>query len=123
MNAMSPESVKVKIMDREYVFACAPEEKESLLRCVALVDEKMNSIKNMGKLTQIDRIAVMAALMIASDAMATPGQVLKSDGFARSERLPVDPDGSDVEHLQKKLDQYLSKLKPQMNIEGKGLFG
>jgi len=123
MNAMSPESVKVKILDREYVFACAPEEKESLLRCVALVDEKMNSIKNMGKLTQIDRIAVMAALMIASDAMATPGQVLKSDGFARSERTPVDPDGSDVEHLQKKLDQYLSKLKPQLNIEGKGLFG
>lgn len=123
MNAMSPESVKVKIMDREYVFACAPEEKESLLRCVALVDEKMNSIKNMGKLTQIDRIAVMAALMIASDAMATPGRTLKSDGLARSERTPVDPDGSDVEQLQKKLDQYLSKLKPQLNIEGKGLFG
>ncbi len=123
MNALSPESVKVKIMDRDYVFACAPDEKESLMRCVALVDEKMNTIKNMGKLTQIDRIAVMAALMIASDAMATPAQALKSDGLARSERLPVDSDGSDVEYLQKKLDQYLSKLKLQLNIEGKSLFG
>jgi cell division protein ZapA len=69
MNALSPESVKVKIMDRDYVFACAPDEKESLMRCVALVDEKMNTIKNMGKLTQIDRIAVMAALTLARDCL------------------------------------------------------
>jgi cell division protein ZapA len=123
MNALSPESVKVKIMDRDYVFACAPDEKESLMRCVALVDEKMNTIKNMGKLTQIDRIAVMAALMIASDFMAHSSRPEKPDGLRRSDRLPSEYHEPELDRLQQKLDQYLSKLKPQLNIEGKGLFG
>jgi cell division protein ZapA len=121
MNTMSPESVRVKIMDRDYVFACAPEEKESLLRCVNLVDEKMNNIKSMGKLTQVDRIAVMAALMIASELMASPGRPGKSDGMP-GDGLGGEYVDTDLESLQQKLDQYLAKLKPQLRIEGKGLF-
>ncbi len=122
MDAMTPESVKVKIMDRDYVFACAPDEKESLLQCVALVDEKMSAIKNMGKLAQIDRIAVMAALMIANDLMAARGKASAPDDPKQTEPSLSELDQSSVDDLQEKLDLYLSKLKPQLNIEGKGLF-
>ena len=123
MDAMTPESVKVKIMERDYVFACAPEEKESLLQCVALVDEKMSAIKNMGKLAQIDRIAVMAALMIANDLMAARAQSSRPEGLVGHTPPSLSElEQSGVDHLQEKLEVYLSKLKPQLNIEGKGLF-
>jgi cell division protein ZapA len=123
MNAISPESVKVKIMERDYIFACAPDEKETLLRCVALVDEKMNAIKNMGKLTQIDRIAVMAALMMANELITKSATAPAPEGLTENNHPPGDYDASGLEQLQDKLDLYLTKLKPQLRIEEKGLFG
>lgn len=104
----SSESVKVKIMDRDYVFACAPDEKESLMECVALVDAKMNAVKQMGRLVQVDRIAVMVALMLASDFMALQrGQGQPTDGA--------------VEALQRKTDIFLNKLKNSLTHEKKSV--
>jgi cell division protein ZapA len=123
MNAVSPESVKVKIMERDYIFVCAPDEKETLLSCVALVDEKMNAIKNMGKLTQIDRIAVMAALMIANDLITKSPTATEPEDSTETNHPLGDYNAPGLEQLQDKLDLYLTKLKPQLRIEEKGLFG
>ncbi len=111
----APESVKVKIMDRDYVFACAPEEKASLLECVALVDAKMNSIKEMGKLAQIDRIAVMAALMMASDLLALRDGATTTPTVGSTTHVGLD-------QLQNKIEHFLNQLKPKLGIEEKGLF-
>ena len=61
------EHLSVTILEREYRLACTPEEKESLLRCAAYVDEKMQAIRSAGKVMGADRIAVMAALQIAHE--------------------------------------------------------
>ena len=69
---MSAESnyLDVKIMGREYRVACSPEEKESLLAAVELVDGKMREIAQRTKSTIAERVAVMAALNIAHEHLA-----------------------------------------------------
>lgn len=61
------EHLTVTILEREYRLACTPEEKDSLLKCAAYVDGKMQTIRATGKLMGADRIAVMAALQIAHE--------------------------------------------------------
>ena len=61
------EHLTVKILERDYRLACTPEEKDSLLRCAAFVESRMQSIRAGGKVMGADRIAVMAALQIAQE--------------------------------------------------------
>jgi cell division protein ZapA len=65
------EHLTVSILEREYRLACTPEEKDSLLKCAAYVDEKMQAIRSAGKVMGADRIAVMAALQIAHELFAS----------------------------------------------------
>jgi cell division protein ZapA len=63
--------VDVKILDRDYRLAVSEEAKENLLRAVEIVDEKMRSIREAGKISGLDRIAVMAALQLAHELLAS----------------------------------------------------
>jgi cell division protein ZapA len=62
----------VKIMGREYRVACTPEERDGLLAAVELVDNKMREIAQRTKSTIAERVAVMAALNIAHEHLASP---------------------------------------------------
>jgi len=64
-------NVDVKILDRDYRLAVSEEGKENLLRAVEIVDEKMRSIREAGKISGLDRIAVMAALQLAHELLAS----------------------------------------------------
>ena len=57
----------VTILGREYRVACAAGEREALLQAVAYLDSRMREIRDTGKVSGIDRIAVMAALNIANE--------------------------------------------------------
>ena len=61
------EQISLTILDREYRLACTPDDKPVLLQCARLVDEKMRSIRDTGKVLGNDRVAVMAALQIAQE--------------------------------------------------------
>lgn len=128
---MKPENVHVKIMGRDYAFVCAPDEKESLLKCVELVDGKMTSIRAQGKLTAADRIAVMAALTIASEYVSsrhettdTPSahnvEAVTSADLAGLEKLDV---GARMESTNNAIKLFLSKVRPQLGLSGEQLFG
>jgi len=69
MAESKPEQLTVKILGREYRLSCAPSEKDALLAAVAYVDEKMAAIRDHGKITGNDRIAVFAALNIANELL------------------------------------------------------
>jgi len=62
----------VKIMGREYRVACTPEERDGLMAAVELVDNKMREIAQRTKSTIAERVAVMAALNIAHEHLASP---------------------------------------------------
>ena len=65
------EQIDVRILDREYRLAVFADEKDRLLDAVHVVDEKMRSIRDAGRVAGLDRIAVMAALQLAHDLLAS----------------------------------------------------
>ncbi len=61
------EQINVRILDRDYRLSCEPAERERLMAAVAHVDATMKSIRDQGKIAGGERIAVFAALNIASE--------------------------------------------------------
>ncbi len=61
------EPISVSILDRDYQFACEPDEAGALKEAAAYLDERMRSIKGVGRLMTLERIAVMTALNLSSE--------------------------------------------------------
>ncbi len=67
-------SVVVTILDKEYRFACDPQERDSLIASAHFLDGKMREIRKGGKLLGTDGLAVMAALNIAHELLGYRSQ-------------------------------------------------
>ena len=65
----SSEGCKVSIMDKEYLVACPEDERDALQASAKYLSDKMSAIRASGKVVGIDRIAVMAGLNIAHEAI------------------------------------------------------
>jgi len=65
------QTLDVSIMGRSYKVTCQDEEREALMRAVAYLDGKMVEIRDSGRVGNIERIAVMAALNIAHEFLTT----------------------------------------------------
>jgi len=59
--------MQVSIMGREFRVACEPDEQKALLEAVDYLNRKMQEIKDQGKVTGVDRLAIMAALNISHE--------------------------------------------------------
>lgn len=82
----SIQSVSVHILGKEYKIACATEEQNDLIRSAQELDRQMRMIRDTGKVSGADRIAVLAALNIAHDINSVPSKMPISD-LNLSERL------------------------------------
>jgi len=69
--AEAGKTIEVSILGRSYKIACKEGERDALMEAVAYLDGKMGEIKNTGKVSGVDRIAVMAALNIAHEFLST----------------------------------------------------
>jgi cell division protein ZapA len=69
--ASDPKSLDVTIMGRAFKVACAPEDRAGLLEAVDYLDRKMQEIKDAGKVANLERIAIMAALNITHEFLNT----------------------------------------------------
>jgi cell division protein ZapA len=63
--------ISIQIMGKEYQIACPAHKAPQLLAAAALVNNKMQAIKNAGKIIGNEKIAIMVALNIADDFLAT----------------------------------------------------
>ena len=61
--------IEVRILDREYLVACQPQEREGLVAAANLVDSRMREIRGGNKMAGVDRIAVLTALNLAHELM------------------------------------------------------
>ncbi len=59
--------VSIKILGKDYKVVCSEEEQETLMQSAQELDEQMRKIRDSGKVTGADRIAVMAALNLTHD--------------------------------------------------------
>lgn len=61
--------LSVRILEKEYIVACSPDERTDLLDSAEILNKSMREIRDGGKISGIDRIAVMAALNLAHEVL------------------------------------------------------
>ena len=66
---MADSTLDITILGRTYKVACEEGERDALLRTAAYLDAKMGEIRNAGKVSGTERIAVMAALNITNELL------------------------------------------------------
>jgi cell division protein ZapA len=95
--ASDPKSLDVTIMGRAFKVACPPEERAGLLEAVDYLDRKMQEIKESGKVVNLERIAIMAALNITHEFLNTRVGGFDVGDFKRR-----------ISHLNEQIDQSLA---------------
>jgi len=79
-------TLDVAILGREFKVACKESERAELVEAVAYLDRRMREIRDAGKVSGTDRIAVMAALNIAHELMQSK-QRADIDGGTLAQQL------------------------------------
>jgi cell division protein ZapA len=65
----SNEPAIVRILEREYRVMCAPEQRRELMESALFLDHQMREIRDTGRISSIDKIAVMSALNLAEEVL------------------------------------------------------
>jgi cell division protein ZapA len=109
MSAARTITLDISILGREFKVACKEGERDELSDAVALLDQRMREIRDAGKVSGTDRIAIMAALNFAhellrerrgaSAAESPPSSVAEIDGDEARRR---------IQSMQTAIDQALA---------------
>ncbi len=70
---MNQQKVTVRILDRDYHFACTEEERPSLIQAAEHLDATMRDIKAGNSTLVPEQVAIMAALNISHDLIQCQG--------------------------------------------------
>ena len=98
-------AIKIHILDKEYLVACPEEEKDALLASARLLSDKMREIRASGKVVGMDRIAVMAGLNSAHEAIESGASVEVSGNVAgRLDKLNAQIEETLARHRQVELN-------------------
>ncbi len=92
-----PEPITVRILDREYRVMCTPEMRRDLMESALFLDQQMREIRDGGRVSSMDKIAVMAALNLAEEVIK-----LRKSIDDRRERID-----DRIRNLAVRLDQAL----------------
>ena len=65
----STEPVALRLIDREFLIACAPEERDGLLEAASYLDRKMRELRANAKAPSFERLAVLTAISVAHEFM------------------------------------------------------
>ena len=95
-----PNTVTVKILDKDYQVACPAEQEAELIVSAKYLDKQMRSIRSTGKVVGLERIAVMAALNISYE-------LLQASDHADASQ----PSGDSLKRLNRRLDDALHDLR------------
>jgi cell division protein ZapA len=78
---MSPASgpVSIQILDKEYLIACPPEEREDLVAAAVYLNARLREIREGGKVIGADRQVMMAALNMANELSKSRGRDQRSN--------------------------------------------
>ena len=99
--SVDQKGLQINVMGREFRVACPEDEQKGLLEAVDYLNKKMNEIRDNGKIIGLERIAIMAALNIAHELLAT-----KVGGF-------------DIAQLKRRMESMETMLDQAMNDQSK----
>jgi cell division protein ZapA len=93
------EPVSVHILDKEYLIACPPEERQDLQRAAQLLEVRLKAIREGGKVIGTDRLLMMAALNMANDLAKLQAREEKMSGEF----------GSRVKQMRERVERALAQ--------------
>ena len=64
-----PVAITINILDKEFRIACPLEERDALLTSARYLNDRMQEVRESGKVIGIDRISVMASLNIVHELL------------------------------------------------------
>lgn len=99
MSAGGSEPVSVHILDKEYLIACPPEERQDLQRAAQLLESRLKAIRDGSKVIGTDRLLMMAALNLANDLAKLQAREEKSSGEF----------GSRVKQMRERVERALTQ--------------
>ncbi|ALS58510.1 MULTISPECIES: cell division protein ZapA [Pandoraea] len=82
---MTIKQLEVHILEQSYRLACPPEHEADLLSAVSRVDAEMSKVRAQSSVRGTDRIAVMAALSLASELLALEKSIAAGQSFPAEE--------------------------------------
>ena len=103
-------TLDVALLGRNYKVACKEHERADLLAAVGFLDKRMREIRDGGKISGADRIAVMAALNLANELLRERRAPAAATTAARSSSAGVDgPDARRrIMAMQAAIDQTMA---------------
>ena len=63
------DGISISILGKEFMVACPPQERDSLLQAATYLDKKLREIQASGKVLGTERTAIVAALNIAHELL------------------------------------------------------
>ncbi len=97
MNEAGGDPVSVRILEKEYLINCPPEERADLQRAATLLNTRLRETRDSGKIIGTERLLMMAALNMANDLAKLQ---------AREERVTADF-GSRVKAMRERVERAL----------------
>ncbi|MEE4329623.1 MAG: cell division protein ZapA [Wenzhouxiangella sp.] len=91
------EPVTVRILEREYRVMCDPAERRALMESALYLDQQMRHIRDSGRVSSMDKIAVMCALNLSEEVLK-----LREELAERRERVD-----ERIHQIASRLDQAL----------------
>lgn len=82
---MTTKQIEASILGQTYRLACSPETEAALLEAVARVDAEMTKVRSHSTVRGTDRIAVMAALSLASELVRLQESIRHGEAFPAEE--------------------------------------
>lgn len=71
---MSITQVTVRLLEKDYQISCPEEERAALMKSADYLSQKMQEIRESGRVVGLDRIAVMAALNLAHEYLQSQSE-------------------------------------------------
>lgn len=100
---MSPATgpVSIQILDKEYLIACPPEERDDLVAAAVYLNARLREIREGGKVIGSERQVMMAALNMANELSKVKG---------REQRVNADM-GARVKSMRERVERTLQHGK------------
>ena len=100
-------TLDVAILGREFKVSCRESERAELGEAVALLDRRMREIRDAGKVSGTDRIAVMAALNLAHELLRERRAAPSGSTVGEA---PIDADSTRrrIQSMQSAIDQAMA---------------
>ena len=87
--------VTLHILDKDYILSCPEEERSNLLAAADYLTRKMRQVKDSGKVTGTERLAVMTALHIVHESLRSKQGQDAAQGSA--------PGSAEIARLEQKI--------------------